>query len=73
MKLSYIHENIMRHSHECITTVVRVSYDYRTTVMRCICKIGPNFVKLSHKCPFKETATESCVYIVNLCHEILAN
>ena len=44
MKISYIRGNVVRHSHECL--VVRYNF-----------KIRQKFAKLSHKCPFIETAT----------------
>ena len=44
MKISYIRGNVVSHSHECL--VVRHNF-----------KIRQKFAKLSHKCPFIETAT----------------
>ena len=68
IKLSDIHANVVRHSHECRTTVVRIkikihgkvvrhSHECRETVSRYIFKIRPKFANLSHKCPFNETST----------------
>ena len=34
IRLCDIHPNVVRHSHECLTSVVWVSHDYRVTVVR---------------------------------------
>ena len=63
MKKSYIRGKVVIHSHECLANVVRQSRDYRAIVARYIFKLRPKFAKLSHKCPFNETATQRlCLY-----------
>ena len=65
IKLSDIHTNVVRHSHECGATVriemkisyirgkvVRHSHECRATVARYIFKIRLKFANLSHKCLF---------------------
>ena len=98
IKLRFIRTNVLRHSHKCVATVIRmkmkISYicrkvvkryhefpatvvrqlgDYSATVARYIFKIRPysricriNVHSLRLQC-------ESCVYIVNICREIVAN
>ena len=56
MKISYIGGNVVRHSHECLATVMRQSHDNRATAARYIFKIRPKFTNLSHNCHFYETA-----------------
>ena len=66
MKISYIREKVVRHSHECIATVVRQSRDIFSKLDRNsrICRINVHSMRLQR---------ESCVCIVNLCREIVAN
>ena len=63
IKLNKISENVMRNSQECLATVVRVSGDYRATVVftklftkYVIYKIRLEFMQLTAGCPFNETA-----------------
>ena len=66
---------IKLHSWERRETLSPMSCDCRTTVARYIFKIRPKFENLVHKCPFNSMRLqrESCVYIVNLCREIVVN
>ena len=71
IKQSDIRTNVVRHSHECRATVIRIKmkvsyirgkvmrhfHECRATVARYIFKIRPKFANLSHKCLFNETAT----------------
>ena len=61
-----IREKVMRHSHECLATVARQSRDTVSKLDRNsrICRINDHSMRLQR---------ESCVYIVNLCREIVAN
>ena len=87
-KLSDIRTNVVRHSHDCCTTIVQMKISYiRRKVVRhsheCdyvsplsrdifskldrnsrICHINVHSMRMQH---------ESCVNIVNLCREIVAN
>ena len=66
MKISYIRGKVVRHSHECRATVARQSRDIFLKLDRNsrICRINVYSMRLQR---------ESCVYIVNLCREIVAN
>ena len=66
MKISYIRGKVVRHSHECRATVVRQSRDIFSKLDRNsrICRINVYSMRLQR---------ESCVYIVYLCREIVAN
>ena len=65
MKINYIRGKVVRHSHECLTTVVQQSRDIFSKLYRNsrICRINVHSMRLQ---------SESCVYIVNLCREIVA-
>ena len=66
MKISYIRGKVVRHSHKCRATVVRQSRDIFSKLDRNsrMCCINVYSMRLQR---------ESCVYIVNLCREIVAN
>ena len=66
MEISYIRGKVVRHSHECRATVVRQSRDIFSKLDKNsqICRINIYSMRQQH---------ESCVYIVNLCREIVAN
>ena len=65
IKISYIPGNVMRHSHECLANIARQSRDtFSKLDHNSCCHINVNSVRLQR---------ESCVYIVNLCREIVAN
>ena len=63
MKISCIRGKVVRHSHECRGTVVRDIFSKLDQNLR-ICRINVYSMRLQR---------ESCVYIVNLCREIVAN
>ena len=71
IKLSDIHRNVARHSHECRTnlnenklhsresreTLSRMSRDSRSTIATVDSRVRQKFADLSHKCLLNETAT----------------
>ena len=67
MKISYIRGKVVRHSHECRRRLSRDSreiYFEKLDRNSRICRINVYSMRLQHKI---------CVYIVNLCREIVAN
>ena len=87
IKLSEIRKNVVRHSHECLATVIRmkmklklnswerhetISRMSRATVPRYIFKIRSKFKSLKNVHSMR-LQCESCVYIVDLCREIVPN
>ena len=65
-KISYIRAKVVRHSNAGCETVAQLSRDIFSKLDQNsrICRINVYSMKLQ---------PESCVYIVNLCHEIVAN
>ena len=65
MKISYIRRKVVRHSHEC-RAVARLSCDIFS-------KLDQNLRICSKDVYSMRLQCESCVYIVYLCREIVAN
>ena len=57
IKLSDICTNVMRHSHKCRATVLRMKIKISRKVVRLSRDSRDRNSRLSHKCPFNETAT----------------
>ena len=72
-----IRGNVVRHSHECRATVVRLSRDCRATIARQSRDIFSKLDRNSRICRINiysmRLQLESCLYIVYLCREIVAN
>ena len=65
IKISYIRGNVVRNSHECLATVTVARYIFPKLDRNWrICRINVHSMRLQH---------ENCVYIVNLCREIVVN
>ena len=83
MKIIYIRGNVVRHSSTSIATLLRMSRDCRTTVLRLssdgtiahqsrdiFSKLDGNSQICSINVHSVRLQSQSCVYIVNFCHKI---
>ena len=71
MKISYIHdccETLSRMSRDCRTTVVGLSHDSRKIIFSKLDQILLFYCINIHSMRLQR---ESCVYIVNLCRELV--
>ena len=76
IKLSDIHMNVVRHSHECLETRMNENETLKLHLWeRCetLSRIRPKFTDLCIKVQSMRLQCESCVYIVNLCRKIVAS
>ena len=88
IKLSDIHTNVVRQSHECLATValmsMKISYIHWNIARHsheCLATVAKKKIKKldrnSRICHINvhsmRLQRESCVYIVNLCRKIVAN
>ena len=73
IKLSDIRTNVMRHSQECLMTVARMKMKLKHQSQAIFSKVDQNSGICRINIHSMGLQRESCVYIVNLCRELVSS